>query len=40
VQYLFNRRFNLQAILTRLARAASQAKPCPLHVVRAAESSC
>jgi transposase-like protein len=40
VQYLFNRRFDLHSILTRLARAASQAQPCPLLVVRAAESSC
>ena len=40
VQYLFNRRFDLRSILTRLARAASQAKPCPLLAVRAAESSC
>jgi hypothetical protein len=40
VQYLFNRRFNLRSILTRLARAASQAKPCPLLAVRAAEPSC
>ena len=40
VQYLFNRRFNLRTILERLARAASQASPCPMRVVRAAESSC
>ena len=40
VQYLFNRRFDLRAILGRLARAASQASPCPLSKVRAAESSC
>jgi transposase-like protein len=40
VQYLFNRRFNLRVILQRLARAASQAVPCPLRAVRAAESSC
>jgi transposase-like protein len=40
VQYLFNRRFNLRTILERLARAASQAAPCPLRVVRAAETSC
>jgi transposase-like protein len=40
VQYLFNRRFDLRSILTRLARAASQAKPCPLLALRAAESSC
>jgi hypothetical protein len=40
VQYLFNRRFNLRTILERLARAASQAAPCPLRDVRAAESSC
>jgi len=40
VQYLFNRRFDLRTILDRLARAASQASPCPMHVVRAAETSC
>ena len=40
VQYLFNRRFDLRVILERLARAASQATPCPLLAVRAAESSC
>lgn len=40
VQYLFNRRFNLRTILQRLACAASQAAPCPLRLVRAAESSC
>jgi len=40
VQYLFNRRFDLRAVLRRLARAASQAGPCPLRAVRAAESSC
>lgn len=40
VQYLFNRRFDLHALLERLARAASQAAPCPLRTVRAAEPSC
>ena len=40
VQYLFNRRFDLRAVLGRLARAASQAGPCPLRAIRAAESSC
>ena len=40
VQYLFNRRFDLRAVLGRLARAASQGGPCPLRAVRAAESSC
>jgi transposase-like protein len=40
VQYLFNRRFDLRTILQRLARAASQAAPCPLRRVRAAESAC
>lgn len=40
VQYLFNRRFDLRAVLARLARAASHAGPCPLRAVRAAESSC
>ena len=39
VQYLFNRRFNLTTILQRLARAACQAQPCPLHAVVAAELS-
>ena len=40
IQYLFNRRFNLRAILGRLACAASRAQPCPLHAVRAAELPC
>ncbi|MCZ8031244.1 MAG: transposase [Pseudomonadota bacterium] len=40
VQYLFNRRFDLRTILRRLSRAASQAVPCPLLGVRAAESAC
>ena len=40
VQYLFNRRFNLRAILTRLARAACSTRPCPLRALRSAESSC
>jgi len=40
VQYLFNRRIDLRAILQRLGRAAAQASPCPLRWVRAAESSC
>ena len=40
VQYLFNRRFNLRTLLERLARAASQAQPCGLRAVRAAEVSC
>jgi len=40
VQYLFNRRFDLRTILTRLARAASQAQPCPLHRILVAEHSC
>lgn len=39
VQYLFNRRFNLRSILQRLGRAASQAAPCPMRLVRAADSS-
>lgn len=39
VQYLFNRRFNLRTILKRLARAACTTAPCPLQMVRAAESS-
>ena len=33
VQYLFNRRIDLRAILARLARAASQVTPCPLSKV-------
>ena len=40
VQYLFNRRYHLRAILVRLARAACQTDPCPLLSIRAAESSC
>jgi transposase-like protein len=43
IQYLFNRRFDLRAILKRLARAASQAMPFPLRAARAnraAEPSC
>jgi hypothetical protein len=40
VQYLYNRRFNLRTILQRLARAACQAGPCPLHAARAAELPC
>jgi transposase-like protein len=43
IQYLFNRRFDLRAILIRLARAASQASRCPLRAirpVRAAERPC
>jgi len=40
VQHLFNRRFNLRTILERLARAATQAKPCGLRAVRSAEPSC
>jgi len=40
VQYLFNRRYDLRAILVRLARIACQTNPCPLLAIRAAESSC
>lgn len=40
VQYLFNRRYDLRAILMRLARVACQTWPCPLSAIRAAESSC
>ncbi len=40
VQYLFNRRFDLRSSLERLARAACQATPCPLHAARAAELPC
>jgi hypothetical protein len=39
VQYLFNRRYDVRAILTRLARLASRTKPFPLRTIRAAESS-
>ena len=39
VQYLFNRRFDLRAILTRLIRAARCTKPHPLHRLQAAELS-
>lgn len=37
VQYLFNRRFDLRAILLRLVRAACDTKPHALEVLRAAE---
>lgn len=40
VQYLFNRRFDLSAILKRLAVAACRTGRCPLHTVRAAELPC
>jgi hypothetical protein len=40
VQYLFNRRFDLRKVLERLARATSQALPCPARTVRSAEPSC
>ena len=40
VKYLFNRRFDPREVLERLARAASQALPCPLRTVSAAELSC
>lgn len=40
VQYLFNRRFNLRTILTRLAKAACSTPARPLHAIRAAELSC
>lgn len=40
VQYLFNRRFDLRSILERLARAACQSQPSPLHAIRAAELPC
>jgi len=39
VQYRFNRRFDLSAILVRLVRAAVTTKPRPLGVIRAAEAS-
>lgn len=37
---LICRRFDLRTILGRLARAASQAGPCPLRAVLAAELAC
>jgi hypothetical protein len=40
VQYLFNRRFNLRTILTRLVRAACATKACPLRAIRLAEPTC
>ena len=40
VQYLFNRRYDLRALLLRLARAACQTIPRPLPAIRAAEASC
>jgi transposase-like protein len=40
VQYLFNRRFDLSAILVRLVRAACVTKPCPRKAIFAAEASC
>jgi transposase-like protein len=40
VQYLFNRRYDLRAILTRLARRSCLTIPCPLSAIRSAESSC
>jgi transposase-like protein len=39
VQYLFNRRFDLRAILTRLVQDACGTGPHPLQVLRAAEHS-
>src|SRR6266446_752753 len=39
VQYLFNRRFDLRAILKRLIRAACCTKPHPLHDLQTAEVS-
>jgi len=40
VQYLFNRRYDLRSLLTRLARVACRTPPCPLIRIRAAEPSC
>jgi transposase-like protein len=40
VQYLFNRRFDLGAILRRLAFAACRTKPCPRRTIMSAEISC
>jgi uncharacterized membrane protein len=40
VQYLFNRRFELSAILERLVIAACRTGRCPLRSVRAAELHC
>lgn len=37
VQYRFNRRFDLSAILARLTRAAALTAPHPEHLIRAAE---
>jgi hypothetical protein len=40
VRYLFNRRFDLPAILKRLAIAACRTGRCPLQTIRAAEFPC
>jgi hypothetical protein len=40
VQYLFNRRFNLQTILPRLIRAACATTACPLWLTKRAEHTC
>lgn len=40
VQYLFNRRYDLRSLLTRLACVASRTPPCPLTGIRAAEATC
>lgn len=37
VQYRFNRRFDLSAILTRLLRASAVTSPHPERIIRAAE---
>ena len=39
VQYLFNRRFNLKTLLTKLASKACKTGPCPLKVITATEAS-
>jgi transposase-like protein len=39
-QYLFNRRFDLRTILSRLAKAAVCVRPQPLRSIRAAELPC
>lgn len=40
VQYLFNRRYDLRSLLTRLACVACGTLPCPLTRIRAAEPTC
>ena len=40
VQYCFNRRFDLRAILARLARAGSTTKVCSIRTLRSADFAC